>query len=437
MNARHQEREAQTPRIHLASLGCAKNLIDSERLLARLALSGAMVGAQAEEADVILVNTCGFIASAREESLGVIRAYAELKRQDPDLRVIVLGCLAERDGEGLRRQMPQIDGVFGLDADEAIVAACGLEPADEEARLLLTPGHTAYLRISEGCDNACTYCTIPSIRGPFRSRPAEDIVREAQDLVAGGVRELSLIGQDTTSFGRDLRPPTSIDRLLRAVAVIENLRWLRLLYAYPDRITDKLISTFRDLKVLCPYIDLPLQHLDSEVLRRMGRGMTYEETARLVERLRREIPGLILRTTFIVGFPGETEAQFERLLEGIEELRFDHVGVFGYSREEGTPAAAFADQVSQDEIDRRVEEAMLCQQAIAFRANEALIGTTVEVLVDAPGTEAGIWIGRTTAQAPDVDSITILRGAKLEPGQFIQAQIVGMDAYDLIADSLS
>jgi len=437
MSQRSPKSMDRPPRIHLASLGCAKNLIDSERLLARLATAGGLVGAPAEEADVILVNTCGFIAPAREESLDVIRSYAQEKESNPDLKLIVLGCLVERERSALREALPFVDGFFGLEETDGIVAAAGLEPeTDDGARLLLTPPHTAYLRISEGCDNACTYCTIPSIRGSFRSRRSEVILREAEDLVHSGVRELNLIGQDTTSYGRDSASAHSIDRLLLEVSAVDGLRWLRLLYAYPAHVTDELIDVIAETPKICNYVDLPLQHLDDDVLRRMGRGATQRQTLDLIRDLRRRIPDVAIRTTFIVGFPGETDAQFENLLELVEELQFDQLGAFAYSREDGTPAAAFPDQISEPEKERRVRELMLLQQDIALKKNRSLIGSRVEVLVDGPTEEPDVWIARTQGQAPDVDNVTRVVGPDLLPGDFRDVQISDIDGYDLVAKAL-
>jgi ribosomal protein S12 methylthiotransferase len=423
------------PVIHLASLGCAKNLVDSERLLARLAESGGLVGAPPEEADVILVNTCGFIAPAKRESMAVIGEYAAYKEANPQARILVMGCLVEREREALRAKLPFVDGFFGLGEPEAIVEACGLSPGEDDgARLLLTPAHTAYLRVSEGCDNRCAYCTIPLIRGPFRSRKPEEILREAAQLVDGGVRELNVIGQDTTSFGRDLAKPYPIDRLLREIAEIEGLQWLRLLYAHPAHFTDDLIKTFAETPKLCPYIDLPLQHLDDEILRRMGRRATQADCIELIAKLRRRLPGVAIRTTFIVGFPGETEAQFEMLLHLVRELRFEHIGAFAYSREPGTPAAEFPCQIPEAEKERRVDELMLAQQAIAFARNRARIGEQHEVILDGPTDEPDVWAARTCAQAPDVDGVTFVRREDLEAGQFLDVRIADVDGYDLIAE---
>jgi len=432
------EARPSAPRIHLASLGCAKNLVDSERLLARLATAGGLVGASAEEADVIIVNTCGFIAPATAESLETIRGYAVHRRAGSCHLLLVMGCLIERAGEGLQSEIPEIDGVFGLHAHDAIVSACGLEPEPADgARLLLTPHHTAFLRISDGCDNRCSYCTIPMIRGPFRSRPADDIVVEARQLVDLGVREINVIGQDTTSYGADLDGSIGIDALLARLAEIPDLTWLRLLYTHPAFFTDELIEAYGAIEPLCPYVDLPLQHLNDEILRRMGRRVTQADCLRLIDRLRERVPGIALRTTFIVGFPGETQAQFDELADLVERIRFDHVGVFRYWNEAGTPAATMPDQVSERTKAKRQEALMLAQREIVAAKHGALLGSVVRVLIDGPTEERGLWIGRMATQAPDVDSVTFVHAASddLEPGDFVDAQVVDIVGYDLIAQA--
>jgi ribosomal protein S12 methylthiotransferase len=427
---------SRVPRIHLASLGCAKNLVDSERLLARLATAGGLVGAPAEDADVIIVNTCGFIGPATAESLTTIRDCATHKRGGSCARLLVMGCLVERDIDELRAKLPDVDGFFGLDQHGAIVAACGLEAEPEDgARLLLTPSHTAYLRISDGCDNRCAYCTIPAIRGPFRSRPPGEILDEARQLVELGVRELNVIGQDTTSYGKDLTDPVAIDALLRRLAGIPDLRWIRLLYTHPAHFSDELIEAYASIDALCPYVDVPLQHLSDEILRRMGRRTTQADCLALVDRLRRRVPGVAIRTTFIVGFPGEARAQFAELLNLVRRIQFDHVGVFRYSNERGTPAAGMPEQVSERTKAERQEALMLAQQEIAFAKNGSMIGKVVQVLIDRPSDEAGLWIGRTRAQAPDVDSETIVLGNEIAAGDFVEAQVIDVAGYDLIAQA--
>jgi len=348
-----------------------------------------------------------------------------------------MGCFVQRDRARLAAELPEVDGFFGIDEQDAVVAACGLRlTADDDARLILTPSHTAYLRISDGCDNRCAYCTIPQIRGPFRSRPVEDVLREAGQLAVGGVRELNLIGQDTTLYGVDRGDSVRIHDLLQRLAEIPNLRWLRLLYTHPAHFDERLIDAYASLPKLIPYIDLPLQHLDNDILRRMGRNVTQADCLHLIENLRTRVHNAVLRTTFIVGFPGETDTQFETLLQQVREIRFDHLGAFPFSLEEGTPAAWMPNQVPPKTASRRVEELMLAQQTIAFSENEAAIGSTVEVLIDKPADEAGSWIARSKGQAPDVDSVTIVFGGDLCPGDFVKVRIVDFNDYDLIAEAL-
>ncbi len=420
------------PFVHLTSLGCVKNLIDSERLLAKLARAGAVVGAPPEEADVIIVNTCGFIDPAKKESIETILEYAQYKKADPGKRLIVIGCLGQRYGRELREGIPEADAVFGLNQEDEIVAACGLNPSSETGRLLLTPPHLAYLKISEGCSNSCTYCTIPMIRGPYRSRLPADILNEAEELAASGVKELVVIAQDTTMYGTDLPGEIRIHDLLSRLAKIDGVHWIRLLYTHPAHFPDELIEAYAEIPNLVPYVDLPLQHLNDEILRRMGRGMSQKTALALIYRLRERVPGIAIRTTFIVGFPGETRAQFNELLGLVRELRFEHLGVFPYSREEGTPAARMPGQVSERAKSRRVRDLMLAQQEIVFSRNRARIGDRVEVVVDGK-VDADRWVGRTAAQAPDVDPVTYIYGSGIEPGMFIEVEITGSDGYDLVA----
>ncbi len=425
------------PKIHLASLGCAKNLVDSEKLLGRLATAGAVVGAPPEEADVIIVNTCGFIAPAKEESIRTVLEYGGLKRSGKNKKLIVMGCLPERHADALKADLPDVDVFFGLHSHADILDACGLSPMEEtdDARLLLTPAHLAYLRISDGCDNRCSYCTIPLIRGPFQSRSPKEILAEANDLVGTGVRELVIIGQDTTSYGNDFHEPYPIHRLLRALADIEGVRWIRLLYTHPAHFTDELIAEYADNPKLCAYVDIPLQHLNDNILRRMGRRVSQSDCLSLIERLRSRIPGIAIRTTFIVGFPGETDARFRELLELVRDIRFDHMGAFAYSAEPDTPASSLPNQVPTAVVEDRLQSLMLEQQTIAFENNEALIGRAVEVLIDESTEEDDMWVGRTAFQAPDVDGVTYVMGKDLATGQFVEAEIIQSEDYDLLAQA--
>lgn len=424
------------PAIALESLGCAKNTVDSERILGRLASAGAVVGVPPDEADIIIVNTCGFIQPAKEESIERILSLAAHKTEGRCSKLIVMGCLAERYAGELKTLLPEADAIIGLGREEAILRACGFAPGDEQAgRLLLTPPYSGYLRVSEGCDNCCAYCAIPLIRGPFRSWPFDAVVSEAEALVAGGVRELNVIGQDTTSYGTGRRGGRRLPDLLAALAAIRDLRWLRLLYTHPAHFDDALMDAYAALPKLVPYVDLPVQHLNDAILKRMGRGVTRKRIEDLVARLRERVPGVAIRTTFIVGFPGETRAQFREMLEGVSALRFDYAGCFTYSREEGTRAAKMRGQVSEQAKSRRHRELMLAQQEVAFEKNRERVGRRVEVVVEATGREEGVWTARATFQAPDVDSVTFVRGAGLRIGEFRSARITGWKDYDLLAET--
>ncbi len=428
-----RERPSLPVRVHLASLGCAKNLVDSERLLARLATAGALVGAPADEADIVLVNTCGFIDPARRESLAVIGDYIRLKEQKPAAKLLVLGCLVVRDRPTLEKTFSGVDGFFGIDDHAAIVHACGLADEDTgDTRLLLTPSHTAYLRISDGCDNRCSYCTIPLIRGPLRSRPADDVLAEAGSLAALGVRELVLIGQDTTAYGKDHPGSPGLVDLLTRLEAVDGVRWTRLLYAHPAHMGDDLLRAYGRLEKLVPYVDLPLQHVSSHILRAMGRNVDRVAIDRLLKRLRDAVPKLTLRTTFIVGFPGETEADFSELVAALDEIRFDHVGAFAYSPEEGTRAAELPGRVAADVVADRLERLLAAQTAIVAEKNRSRVGEIVDVLIDGPGESRTISVGRTAGQAPDVDPVTRVRG-RIPAGSFVRARITGSSDPDLTA----
>jgi len=425
-------------RVHLATLGCAKNLVDSERLLARLAAAGALVGAPAGDADVIIVNTCGFITPAKEESVEAVLDLARWKRAGRCSKLLVVGCLGQRYGHKLREALPEADGVFGLRAEREIVAACGLsEPGVEEGRLLLTPKHTAYLRIADGCDNRCAYCAIPMIRGGFHSRPFAEIVEEAERLVELGARELNVIGQDTTLYGMDLPGRPGIHDLLERLSRIRKLRWLRLLYTHPAHFTDELVDAFASLEKLCPYVDMPVQHLNDRILKRMGRRTNRARIEELIRRIRQRVPDVAIRTTVIVGFPGESRSDFNELLAGIRALRFEHLGAFGYSREEGTRAARMRGQVSARAIARRLRDVMLAQQQIVFERHRGMKGRRMEVVVESRGAEKDVWIARSQQQAPDVDSVTLVRGRGLRAGRFVKVRVTGARGYDLMAEPVA
>ncbi len=434
------------PKVALVSLGCPKNLVDSEKMLATLAEGGCVVGAPMEDADVIVVNTCGFLSSAREESLGVIREALGLKEGGRTQRVVVAGCLVNRDAKKLFNIVPGIDAIVGVNDRDAILAAVRGQRRVTKAhaydggilsdagRFRLTPRHTAYLRIAEGCSQRCTFCTIPAIRGPFRSKPVEQIVQEARELIADGAVELNLIAQDTTSFGRDLEQDQTLAGLLRRLDALDGVQWIRLMYAYPRRFTDGLIEAMAECEHVLPYVDIPLQHISDSVLRRMGRGVGRSATDKLLAKMRDRIKGLVIRTAFIVGFPGETEANFQELLQFVKDFRFDALGVFEFSPEEGAPAARLPHAVAAEVKTHRARQIMLAQRKIAFAANRHKIGRSLQVLVDGPG-GAGPTTGRYYGQAPDVDSVCLLT-KRVRQGQLVSAKVAGTDEYDLVVDPM-
>jgi len=411
-------------------------------MLAILAEGGCIVGAPMAEADVIVVNTCGFLSAARDEAIEAIRHAVAQKRRGRARRVVVAGCLPVRDGESLYEQVAGVDAVVGVnDRDEILSAVLAQERftrlsrcdgtiASDAGRFRLTPHHTAFLRIAEGCSQRCTYCTVPAIRGPFRSKPLDAVLAEARELVADGAVELNVIAQDTTAYGRDLPGRENLASLLRELDRLEGIEWLRLMYAYPRRFTNDLIDALATCASIVPYVDLPLQHICDPILKRMGRGVTRKGIEGLLARLRGRVAGIAIRTTFIVGFPGESDRQFEQLLRFVEEFRFDALGVFEFSPEEGTRAAGMPDRVPDRVKAERRRRIMLAQQEIAFAANEALAGKRLIVLVD--GIDGrGRCVGRYYGQAPEVDSICILTG-RYPPGTFVDGRVAGRDGYDLI-----
>jgi ribosomal protein S12 methylthiotransferase len=437
------------------SLGCAKNLVDSERMLGLLAQDGFVLTPQADGADVVVVNTCGFIEASRQESLGVIREMVDLKQRGRVRAVVVAGCLAEREREKLLDEVPGVDHLVGVFGREEIVDVCNrlldgrheqqtlFRPAavramNDQARLRITPRHYAYLKISEGCDRLCTFCSIPSMRGKHVSKPVEQIVDEARELIADGVRELILVAQDTTYYGLDLYGQVRLAELLRKLDQLDGLDWIRILYAYPMYFTDDLVQTLAEAEKILPYLDIPLQHINDKVLRRMQRRVNRHETETLLNRLRSAIPRLVLRTTFIVGFPGETEEQFEELCDFVREARFERVGVFTYSFEPNTPSARLDGHLPEEVKQERRNRLMEIQQANAFAWSAEQVGKELDVLVDGPDSEApGCFIGRSYADAPDIDGIVRLKGKGLAVGDLVRAKITGADGYDLFGRALA
>jgi ribosomal protein S12 methylthiotransferase len=434
------------------SLGCAKNLVDSERMLGLLQLEGYELVQDPEGADFVVINTCGFIDQARTESFAAIDEMLELKRQGRLGGVIVAGCLAERQQDTLLDERPEIDslvGVFGreevtrvadrllgnLTEQRTVFRPAPVRALSDRDRLRITPRHFAYLKISEGCDRLCTFCAIPKMRGKHASKPIEEILAEARQLVADGVRELIVVAQDTTYYGLDLYGETRLSELLRQLDQVDGLDWIRLMYFYPMYVTDELIDVIAGAKKILPYIDMPLQHINDEMLRRMARRVTRAQTESLLGRLRERIPGLTLRTTFITGFPGETEEAFEELVTFVEQQRFAHMGVFIYSYEPDTPAARLPDQIAEEVKAARRERLMAAQQPLVFARNQAQVGQRREVIIDQPVEgERNVWIGRTPGDAPDVDGIVYVTGGRhrLRTGALVPCDIVTTRDYDLI-----
>jgi ribosomal protein S12 methylthiotransferase len=437
------------------SLGCPKNLVDSERMLGKLCQDGYALVPDADGADVVVVNTCGFIEPARQESLGVIREMLELKKKGRVGAVVVAGCLAERKKEELLQEVPEVDhivGVFGREQIGEVVdraLAQRLEqrslfrPApvralEDTARLRITPRHYAYLKISEGCDRLCTFCAIPGMRGKHVTKPIEEVLREARELVADGVRELILVAQDTTYYGMDLYGRVRLAELLRELDTLDGLDWIRVLYAYPINFTEELIDTLAGADRIVPYLDLPLQHINDRVLRRMQRRVNRAATEQLLSRLREAIPGLTLRTTFIVGFPGETEAEFEELLAFVRATRFERAGVFPYSYEPGTPAARLDGHLPEEVKVERRGRLMEAQQLVAFDWSRQQLGKEIEVIIDGPDPEVpNHHLARGHADAPDIDGLVRVKGKGLHPGDLVRVKVTGADGYDLVARALA
>lgn len=435
--------------VGMISLGCPKNQVDAERMLAKLKNAGFEISADPAQADAVIVNTCGFIEDAKREAIENILEAAQLKETARLKALIVTGCLAERYQRQVLEEMPEVDVVAGIGADGEIVRIVGDAlsgksycevpekcrlPLDGE-RLLTTPPHWAYLKISDGCSNRCTYCAIPHIRGGMRSRPVEEILKEARGLVDSGVRELILVAQDTTRYGEDLYRESRLPQLLEELCRLEGLHWIRLLYCYPDRLSDRLLDTIAAQPKILPYIDLPLQHADASVLRRMNRQGSPEELLALLRKVRERLPEVVIRTTVMTGFPGEGEREFETLSEFVERAEFDRLGCFAYSPEEGTPAAEFPDQVEEETKKRRGELIMQQQYVIFDRKNQSRVGQTYEVIVDGFDTQAGLCFGRTYMDAPEIDSNVFFESeTPPAPGTFVRVRITATQGYDLVGE---
>ena len=437
-------------KILFISLGCDKNLVDTEVMLGMLASRGYEMTNDEQEADIIVINTCCFIHDAKEESIQNILEMAEYKKNGSAKALIVTGCMAERYRQEILDEIPEVDEVLGttaydriLDAVDAALAGqhevmtADLDalPLSETKRLVTTGGHFAYLKIAEGCDKHCTYCIIPKIRGNFRSVPMERLLKEAQDLAEQGVKELILVAQETTLYGKDLYGEKSLPKLLRELCKISGIRWIRILYCYPEEITDELIQVMKEEPKICHYLDLPIQHANDTILKRMGRRTSKQELIDIVQKLRKEIPDICLRTTLITGFPGETQEQHEEVMEFIDTLEFDRLGAFTYSPEEDTPAATFEDQIDEEVKEDRQADIMELQQEIAFDKAEDMIGREVLVMIEGKVADENAYVGRTYRDAPNVDGLIFINtDVELISGDFAKVKVTGALDYDLIGE---
>jgi len=439
-------------RVALVSLGCVKNLVDSEKMLGQLAEAGCAITADESDAEVLVINTCGFLDASRTEADEIIRQAVERKADGTLRRVVVAGCLVQRDKQSILERVPGIDALVGVNNRDDVVRAVlgsgnGFSRQSTNvflsdyhpfvqldlARLRLTPRHYAYLRISEGCDQKCTFCTIPSIRGRMHCKPPSAVLEEARELVSDGAVEISLIGQDTTSYGLGEDPiEGGLARLLQSLNRVEGLSWIRLMYVYPSVLSDEILGAIADCEHVCKYIDIPLQHINDRILKAMHRRINRRDTERLLERIRARIPGCTIRTTMIAGFPGETGTEFQELLEFVKTFEFDALGVFPYSLEPETPAGRMKEQFPDSVKQERVDALMAAQQEVAFAMADRWRDRSFSVLLDEKGAGGG-GIGRHEGQAPGVDSVTLVRNCRSQPGQFVTVRCVGREGYDLVA----
>ena len=432
------------------SLGCDKNLVDSEVMLGLLDKKGYQIVDSEEDADIIVVNTCCFIHDAKEESIQTILEMAEYKKEGKLKALIVTGCLAQRYQQEIIDEIPEVDAVLGTTSYDHIVEAVEealagkahvvLEDVDalpdvKEKRLVTTGGHYAYMKIAEGCDKHCTYCIIPKLRGNYRSVPMEKLLAEAKDLADQGVKELILVAQETTVYGKDIYGEKSLHKLLRELCKIAGIQWIRILYCYPEEIYDELIQTIKEENKVCHYLDLPIQHASDAVLKRMGRRTSKAQLVEIIEKLRKEIPDISLRTTLITGFPGETQEQHEELKDFVDEMEFDRLGVFTYSPEEDTPAATMADQIPEEVKEDRQAELMELQQEIAFDLAEDMVGREVLVMIEGKVADENAYVGRTYKDAPNVDGLIFINtDEELMSGDFARVRVTGALEYDLIGE---
>lgn len=446
-------------KFNIISLGCARNLVDSEVMAGLLEKTNYQLVQQPVDADVVLVNTCGFIGPAKEESIDTILEVSRLKEEGKVKKLVVAGCLSQRYPDEMARELPEVDLFIGTGEVPRIAEILREHAANSTRRqyigipsylydhatprLRSTPSYTAFLKVSEGCDHKCAFCIIPQMRGPHRSRSIDSVVEEAISLGQQGVKEINLIAQDLTAYGRDRKDGSTLHGLLRKMAQVDNIQWIRLLYAYPNFLDSSLLDVINNSEKICKYIDIPFQHVTKSLLRRMRRGKSGSEVRQAVERLRAAIPELTLRTSLIVGFPGETESDFEELLDFVEETRFERLGVFKYSEEEGTAAARMPQTVSEEEKERRWQEIMDLQSSISRKKNEALIGSIQRVMIEGVDRDSGKVSGRTQAHAPEVDGAVHIEGwdvfderDTLRGGEMIDVKVIEAHDYDLIGEKL-
>ncbi len=422
-------------KFNIISLGCSKNLVDSEEVKGLLLSGGFQYIDVAEKSEVVIINTCGFILPAKEEGINTILQAIKLKESGQIKSVIVMGCLSQRYREELEKELPEVDAFFGVDEIQDVARYLLHRDAIAAPRSLMTPGHYAFLKIAEGCNNNCAYCAIPLIRGKQLSLKPEIILKEAENLAKQGVKELIVIAQDTTTYGWDLGKDVRLAKLLRDLDAMNAFPWIRLHYAHPAHFDLELIKVINDSKSILPYIDIPIQHIHTDMIRAMKRGKDGDHIRELITKLRAEIPNLALRTTVMVGFPGETDEAFDELLDFVKETRFDRLGGFTYSQEEGTPAVPLGDPIPEGIKQKRLEAIMTAQQEISLEKNQALIGTKQQVLIDTYDSVSGDSYGRTFRDSPDIDNRVIIPG-ELEKGEFVEIEITDAVDYDLLGELL-
>lgn len=437
-------------KILFISLGCDKNLVDTEMMLGMLVQKGFSITDDETEAEAVVVNTCCFINDAKQESINTLLEMAQLRKNGSIRALIAAGCLAQRYQEEIQKEIPEVDAIVGTTATDAVVEALeevlsgnsrnhlkdiNSTPVYDRKRIVTTGGHYAYLKIAEGCDKHCSYCIIPKVRGSYRSIPMDSLVSEAEELAAFGVKEVILVAQETTLYGVDLYGRKCLPELLHRLCAVSGICWVRILYCYPEEITDELIEAVRSEEKVCNYLDIPIQHASDRILKRMGRRTSRQELTGMIAKLRGQIPDICLRTTLITGFPGETQEEHESLLEFVDEMEFDRLGVFTYSPEEDTPAALFDDQIDEDVKLERQADLMELQQEIAFERAQEAVGSTLSVMVEGRVPEEGVYVARSYRDAPNVDGFVFIQtDRELMTGDFVRVRITGSHEYDLIGE---